>query len=122
MSLVQPNGQKSFHDRCLLLRCPGIIEEPHDELIAETRSRVIMEETVKNLHLPSPPWEKVAKRLLQIAALTPLRRISSGLNPVASGYDRNLPDMRDSRSLPGRLLAEGRLDLTTRIRGDFRFD
>src|SRR5271165_836904 len=40
-----------------------IIEEPHDELIVEARSRVILEETVRDLNLPSPPWEDVARGL-----------------------------------------------------------
>src|SRR5579872_5424371 len=39
------------------------IEEPHDELIVESRSRVIMEETALDPGLPSPPWEEVAKSL-----------------------------------------------------------
>src|SRR5271165_2470378 len=35
------------------------IEEPHNELIVESRSQVVMEETARDPNLPSPPWVEV---------------------------------------------------------------
>ncbi len=39
------------------------IEEPHDELIVEARSRVVMEEIARDPHLPSIAWEDAVKSL-----------------------------------------------------------
>jgi transglutaminase-like putative cysteine protease len=99
-----------------------IIEEPHEELIVEARSRVILQETGRNLSLPSPPWEEVARGLQTDCSPEALEayqfRFESPrirLRPEFAGYAL--------RSFtPGRPMVEALLDMTTRIHSDFRFD
>src|ERR1700761_1653583 len=39
------------------------IEEPHDELVVESRSRVVMAEAAPDLRQSSPPWEEIVRTL-----------------------------------------------------------
>jgi len=98
------------------------IEEPHNELIVEARSRVVIEDDKRDPHPPSSQWEEVAKSLPadhSPAALEAYQfRFESPrirLRPEFARYARQ-------SFTPRRPFVEGLLDLTTRIHGDFRFD
>jgi transglutaminase-like putative cysteine protease len=102
--------------------CFFTIEEPHDILVVEARSQVIMEQSGAGWPQESLPWEEVA-------GATP-----ESDNPVAleayqfkfeSPRIRLRPDFAAYalQSFTGkRPLHEGLLDLTARINSDFRFD
>jgi transglutaminase-like putative cysteine protease len=98
------------------------VEEPHDELVVEARSEVIMEQQEAPWPQESLPWEEVA------------RTLPDHLNPAAldayqfkfeSPRIRTRPEFA-SYALESftekRPLHEGLLDLTARIHRDFRFD
>jgi transglutaminase-like putative cysteine protease len=98
------------------------IEEPHDELIVESRSRVIMSGVLPDLHQPSPAWEEIVGSLpddLKSEAIEAYEfRFESPrirLRPEFARYAQQ-------SFTPGRPFVEGLLDLTTRIHRDFRFD
>jgi transglutaminase-like putative cysteine protease len=98
------------------------IEEPHNELVVEARSQVIMQENEPSLAQSSPPWEEVAGSLphdhspagvqaYQFRFESPRIRI----RPEFAAYARQSFG-------PGRPICEALLDLTERIYKDFRFD
>jgi transglutaminase-like putative cysteine protease len=98
------------------------IEEPHDELIVEARSRVVMEEIARDPHLPSIAWEDEVKSLpedLSAEALDAYQfRFESPrirLRPEFARYAKQ-------SFMPGRPMVEALLDLTARIHHEFRFD
>ena len=98
------------------------IEEPHDELIVEARSRVVMEEIARDPHLPSIAWEDAVKSLpedLSAEALDAYQfRFESPrirLRPEFARYAKQ-------SFMPGRPMVEALLDLTARIHHEFRFD
>jgi transglutaminase-like putative cysteine protease len=98
------------------------IEEPHDELIVESRSRVVMSGVSPDLHQPSPAWEEIVGSLpddLKSEAIEAYQfRFESPrirLRPEFARYAQQ-------SFTPGRPFVEGLLDLTTRIHRDFRFD
>jgi len=98
------------------------IEEPHDELIVEARSRVVMEEVPQDVHSPSVPWEEAVTSLpadLSPEALEAYQfRFESPrirLRPEFARYAKQ-------SFTPGRPLVEALLDLTRRIHHDFSFD
>jgi transglutaminase-like putative cysteine protease len=99
-----------------------IIQEPHDQLIIEARSEVIVDEHSKPWPGQSPTWEEVA------------RFVPNDCTPdslAAYQFIFESPRIRPSAELaayarisfkPGRQLADALLDLTARIHADFRFD
>jgi transglutaminase-like putative cysteine protease len=98
------------------------IEEPHDELIVEARSQVIMDNSATASTPASPPWEEVVKALPEdhnpLALEAYQFRFESPrirLRPEFARYARQ-------SFTPGRPMIEGLLDLTMRIHRDFRFD
>jgi transglutaminase-like putative cysteine protease len=98
------------------------IEEPHDELVVESRSRVVMAETSPDIHQSSPAWEVVVRSLpqdLKAEAIEAYQfRFESSrirLRPEFARYAKQ-------SFTPGRPFLEGLLDLMTRIHRDFRFD
>jgi transglutaminase-like putative cysteine protease len=98
------------------------IEEPHDELVVEARSEVIMENNPPSLPQSSPPWEEVGRALpddYSLAAREAYQfRFESPrirIRPEFAAY------ARQSFS-PARPICEALLDLTARIHNDFRFD
>ncbi len=98
------------------------IEEPHDVLVVEARSEVIMEQSGAAWPQESQPWEEVARSLPEnynTAALDAYQfkfespRIR--LRPEFASYARQSFTEK-------RTLHEGLRDLTARIHRDFRFD
>jgi transglutaminase-like putative cysteine protease len=102
--------------------CFFTVEEPHDELVVEARSRVVMEENAPAWPRQSPPWEEVARALPEDHHPATLEayqfRFESPrirLNPEFAAYARQ--SFTDRRPLH-----EALLDLTARIHADFRFE
>lgn len=101
--------------------CFFTIEEPHDELVVEARSEVIMEQNAA-LWPQSPPWEEAARMLQEAhdpAVLEAFQfRFESPrirLRPEFASYALE--------SFTGRRpMHEAFLDLTARIHRDFRFE
>jgi transglutaminase-like putative cysteine protease len=98
------------------------IEEPHDELVVEARSQVVMGEIKRDSHISSLPWEEAVKSLpedLSPEALDAYQfRFESPrirLRPEFARYAKQ-------SFTPGRPLIESLLDLTALIHRDFRFD
>jgi transglutaminase-like putative cysteine protease len=99
-----------------------IVQEPHQQLVIEARSEVSIDEGPKPWPKQSPSWEEVS------------RFVPNDCTPdslTAYQFVFESPRIRPSNQLaayartsfkPGRPLAEGLLDLTARIHGDFRFD
>jgi transglutaminase-like putative cysteine protease len=102
--------------------CFFTIEEPHDELVVEARSVVIMEQNASLCPSQSPPLEE-AVRMLQAdhdsEALEAFQfRFESPrirLRPEFASYALE-------SFAGGRPIHEGLLDLTARIHRDFRFE
>jgi transglutaminase-like putative cysteine protease len=101
--------------------CFFTVEEPHDELIVEARSEVVMQSPASSPQ-PSPPWEEVVAMLprdqhpevveaYQFRFESPRIR----LKPEFAAYALQ-------SFTPGRPLREALLDLTARMHSDFRFD
>ena len=98
------------------------IEEPHDELIVEARSRVILEETTRNLDSPSPPWEDAIRSLSADRSPEALEAYQFRFESPRIRLRREFAAYALQSFTPGRPMVEGLLDLTTRIHRDFRFD
>ena len=104
------------------LLCFFTVQEPHKELIVESRSEVVLHGDAESRVSSSLPWEESARSLAgdhTPAALAAYQfqfespRIR--LRPEYAAY------ALQSFS-PGRPMREALLDLTSRIHGDFRFD
>ena len=67
------------------------IEEPHEELIVESRSRVVMAEASTRLHQLSPSWEEIVKSLPEDFSPEASRLISFGLSRRGSVSGRSSP-------------------------------
>jgi transglutaminase-like putative cysteine protease len=98
------------------------IEEPHDELVVESRSRVIMEETARDSHLPSPPWEQAVQSMTENLGLEALEAYQFRFESPRIRLRPEFARYAQQSFTPQRPMVEGLLDLTTRIHRDFRFD
>src|SRR5579863_1396453 len=102
--------------------CFFTVEEPHNELVVEARSEVVMEENAPTWPRESPPWEEVANTIKEGHDPTTLEanqfRFESPrirLRPEFTAYA--LQSFTGRRSIH-----EALLDLTARIHADFRFE
>ncbi len=98
------------------------IEEPHDELVVECRSRVVIEENARDPHILSPPWEEA---VLSMAESLDPETIEAHQFRFESPRIRVRPEFAryaQQSFTRHRPMVEGLLDLTTRIHRDFRFD
>jgi len=98
------------------------IQDPHEKLEIEARSRVMLDGQVSGLPLHSPPWEEVARSV-------PADSSPAGIEAYQFVFEspriKTSPEFGEyaSQSFAPRLpLAEALLDLTARIHKDFRFD
>ncbi len=98
------------------------IDEPHEELMIEAQSRVVVDGAASPWPAQSPPWEEVVRAMP--ADLSP-----EGLD--AYQYVFESPRIKPNALFaeyaqlsfpPGRPLSEALLDLTNRIFTEFRFD
>jgi transglutaminase-like putative cysteine protease len=98
------------------------IEEPHHELVVESRSRVVMEETAQDPHLQSPPWEEAVESLPADHSPEALAAYQFRFESPRIRLRPEFARYAQQSFTPRRPWVEGLLDLTTRIHGDFRFD
>lgn len=104
------------------LLCFFTVQEPHKELVVESRSEVIMEGNATLRPQQSLPWEEAAR-------LLPDDHSPAGLEAYQFGFEspriRIRPEFASyalQSFTPGRPMLDGLLDLTARIHKDFRFD
>jgi len=102
--------------------CFFTVEEPHNELVVQARSAVVMDENAAARPELSPPWEEVAGALPQDRSPATLEayqfRFESPrirLRPEFAAYA--LQSFTERRPMH-----EALLDLTARIHADFRFE
>ena len=98
------------------------IEEPHQELIVESRSRVVMEETAFDPHLASIPWEEVVRTLPEDLSPEALEAYQFRFESPRIRLRPEFARYAQQSFLPGRPMVEALLDLTSRIHREFRFD
>jgi transglutaminase-like putative cysteine protease len=98
------------------------IEEPHQELIVESRSRVVMEEPAFDPHLASPPWEEVVRNLPEDLSPEALEAYQFRFESPRIRLRPEFARYAQQSFLPGRPMVEALLDLTSRIHREFRFD
>ena len=104
------------------LLCFFTVQEPHKELVVESRSEVIMEGNATPRPQQSLPWEEAAR-------LLPDDHSPAGLEAYQFGFEspriRIRPEFASyalQSFTPGRPMLDSLLDLTARIHKDFRFD
>ena len=104
------------------LLCFFTIQEPHKELVVESRSEVIMEGNGTQWSKQSLPWEEAAGSLANDQS-------PAGLDAYQFGFEspriRVRPEFASyalQSFTPGRPMLDALLDLTARIHKDFRFD
>jgi transglutaminase-like putative cysteine protease len=98
------------------------IEEPHDELIVEARSRVVMEEIARDPHLPSIAWEDAVKSLPEDLSPEALEAYQFRFESPRIRLRPEFARYAKLSFIPGRPIVEALLDLTARIHHEFRFD
>jgi transglutaminase-like putative cysteine protease len=98
------------------------IEEPHEELIVESRSRVEIEETALDPHLASTPWEEVVRSLPEDLSQEALEAYQFRFESPRIRLRPEFARYTQQSFTPGRPMVEALLDLTSRIHRDFRFD
>jgi transglutaminase-like putative cysteine protease len=98
------------------------IEEPHDELIVESRSRVVMSGVSPDLRLPSPAWEEIVGSLPEDLKSEAIEAYQFRFESPRIRLRPEFARYAQQSFTPGRPFVEGLLDLTTRIHRDFRFD
>ena len=104
------------------LLCFFTVQEPHKELVVESRSEVIMKGNATLWPQQSLPWEEAAR-------LLPDDHSPAGLEAYQFGFEspriRIRPEFASyalQSFTPGRPMPDALLDLTARIHKDFRFD
>jgi transglutaminase-like putative cysteine protease len=104
------------------LLCFFTIQEPHKELVVESRSEVIMEGNGAQWPKQSLPWEEAAGSLANDQS-------PAGLDAYQFGFESPRIRLRPEFAsyalqsfTPGRPMLDALLDLTARIHKDFRFD
>ena len=102
--------------------CFFTVEEPHDELIVEARSEVIMEEIAAISSSPSLPWEEAVAALPRDQHLDALEAYQFRFESPRIRLRPQFASYALQSFTPRRPLLEGLLDLTARMNSDFRFD
>jgi transglutaminase-like putative cysteine protease len=98
------------------------VQEPHERLIVEARSRVEVLPAEKPLDLEaSPPWEQVRDRLAEGGDEQLLQAIEFTFDsPYATGSD-DVHDYAAQSFTPGRPILDAAMDLTARIYREFEY-
>jgi transglutaminase-like putative cysteine protease len=104
------------------LLCFFTIQEPHQELVVESRSQVVIDRDTGSATIRSLPWEESTRWLAQDHSPAGLAAYQFQfesprirLRPEFAAYARE-------SFTAGRPMHEALLDLTARIHADFRFD
>lgn len=98
------------------------IEEPHTELVVESRSEVTVREHSEAWRNAGVPWEQVARQLKEDHSVPGVRAYQFVFESPRVLRDSDLSDYARQSFTPGRLFDEALRDLTTRIYKDFKFD
>jgi transglutaminase-like putative cysteine protease len=98
------------------------IEEPHDALVVEARSEVIMEQSGTGWPDQSTPWEEVARANPETYNAAELDAHQFKFESPRIRLRPEFAAYALQSFTEGRQLHEGLLDLTARIHRDFRFD
>jgi transglutaminase-like putative cysteine protease len=101
--------------------CFFTVEEPHDELVVEARSEVVMEDIARPSQ-PASPWEEVAKMLPRDQHPDTLEAYQFCFESPRIRLKSNFAAYALHSFTPGRPLDEALLELTARMHSDFRFD
>jgi transglutaminase-like putative cysteine protease len=98
------------------------VQEPHRELVVETRSEVNVESKQPSSLLESLPWEQAVQQVQ-------MDQSPAGLDAFQFRFEspriKPRPEFADYASqsfTPGRPMREALLELTARIYGDFKYD
>jgi transglutaminase-like putative cysteine protease len=102
--------------------CFFTIEEPHDELIVEARSEVIMEQIGGPLPPQSLPWEETARMLKENHDPALLEAFQFRFESPRIRLRPEFAAYALESFMGGRPMHEAVLDLTARIHRDFRFE
>lgn len=102
--------------------CFFTVEEPHDELVVEARSEVIMAEQTTATPQPSLPWERVAKALPDDRSPEALEAYQFRFESPRIRLRPEFASYALQSFTRGRPIQEALLDFTARIHRDFRFD
>jgi transglutaminase-like putative cysteine protease len=102
--------------------CFFTIEEPHDELVVEARSEVIMEQNVAPLAPQSLPWEEAVRMLREDHDPALLEAFQFRFESPRIRLRPEFAAYALESFTGGRPMHEAVLDLTARIHRDFRFE
>ena len=102
--------------------CFFTVQEPHEELVVEAKSEVVIAGHASRSTLPSLPWEESARTLADDHS-------PEGLDAFQFQFESPRIRIRPEFAAyalesftPGRPMREALLDLTRRIHQDFKFD
>ena len=102
--------------------CFFTVEEPHDELVVEARSEVVMEQNATPWPQQSLPWEEVARALQDDHHPATLEAYQFRFESPRIRPKPEFAAYALHSFLPMRPMHEALLDLTARIHADFRFE
>jgi transglutaminase-like putative cysteine protease len=104
------------------LLCFFTVQEPHKELVVESRSEVTMEGNTTPWPQRSLPWEEAAGSLANDQSLAGLDAYQFGFESPRIRIRPEFASYALQSFTPGRPMLDALLDLTARIHKDFRFD
>jgi transglutaminase-like putative cysteine protease len=104
------------------LLCFFTLQEPHDQLVVEARSRVVITGNEARNAQPSLPWEESAEPLANDYSFEGLGAYQFQFESPRIRIRREFADYALQSFTPRRAMREALLDLTARIHNDFRFD
>jgi transglutaminase-like putative cysteine protease len=98
------------------------VDEPHERLVVEARSEVVIEERAKQHGQQSVPWEQVASSLGRSHDAESLEAYQFTFESPRIRTSAQLAEYAQRSFTPRRLFVEALIDLNTRIYKDFKFD
>jgi len=102
--------------------CYFTVEEPHDELIVEARSEVVMEDRAVPSLSHTPAWEEVVAALPRYQYPDVLEAYQFRFESPRIRLKPEFAAYALQSFTPGRPLHDALLDLIARMHADFRFD
>jgi transglutaminase-like putative cysteine protease len=98
------------------------IQEPHTELVVESRSEVELSRDIESGSQQSPPWEVVVKSLPEDQSIAGVEAYQFRFESPRIKLRPEYAEYALQSFTSDRPLHEALLDLTARIHADFRFD
>jgi transglutaminase-like putative cysteine protease len=98
------------------------VQEPHSELVVESRSEVSIDKDLKTWPETSVAWEDAAEGIPEDHSPEGLEAYQFVFESARIRSNRDLADYARVSFTPRRPMAEALRELTTRIHRDFRFD